>query len=425
MQYFDVRTFLNPKYQDPKVEENNDQMLQKTSDSMIRIAKKISQEEKIDLNASFKKLLGALDQYDAEEKSARGQHLSHPSSFLLRSALLLASQQSGCSIESWMAYTKGGKPHLDNPAWVPWGFLDNWKNWVPEAQGMMAKFSEIQITKARALANEHNEGVSLPTSKGHVVLLKGGFGAGKSHLAGEKLKTKEEEAENKAPEGLFSPDVAKRMVRQAMPAVPHSMAHVQGSQLAYKLFDEVIQKTVGTVAYDTSLGNPKDIEGYLAKCKQAGKKMEIHDVVRNDMARFLSVLKRSVDGHDPRIPIERMINTSIDDKKNRVDCMRVILNDDSKEGDPLAPVYHFHGSAATGFAKEALVLSSNGRVELKTDKMKQPKIIERLRLEGIELDSSNKPQLIKDKETYAADLKNILMNNVKKVSSRSWIVRFL
>lgn len=321
---------------------------------------------------TYKQLVGVLDRYDATaqgESKAKG-------TFLLRSALLIASQNDGVNLESWMVYTKGGKPKSKGDDF--WPFLTYWNNWIPEAQGIMAKFTEATWIKTRQLSIQQKQPI--------VVLLKGGFGAGKTKLAKELFA--------QSSSGVVAPDAAKQIVRRSLPEASHASAHSQSSQLAYSLFDDFINSLSGTIAYDSSLSRPADVEDYLQKSQAAGKKMEIHDVARNDIARTLAVLRRDVSGEDPRIPPERIIESALLDKMNRVKCMEVILND-TTEDDSIKPVYHLYGSNSQGTdRKEILILSSKKHAELTLGQESK----NRLLLEGIKYDTENKKLLFDTKE---------------------------
>lgn len=375
---FDVSAFLRgTQEQDAFTLNKNESLFQEAVDRLTstaaEIAKQITPKDPpiaaADITQlAYKQLLGVLDKYDqlAQEAYKSNSLKVIPSTFMVRSALLVASQNAGANLESWMVYTKGNKPESKEL----WTFLKYWNNWTPEAQGVMAKFTEATWIKTRQLSIKQNER--------RVLLLKGGFGAGKTTLAKELFA--------KSASGVVAPDAAKQVVRRSLREASHASAHNQGSQLAYSLFDDFIKSLSGTIAYDSSLSRPSDVENYLAKAKQAGKKMEIHDVARNDIARSLAVLRREVSGEDPRIPPDRILASALLDKMKRVECMEVILND-TTEDDSLRPEYHLYGANSQGSdRKEILVLSSKQKADLTQGQ----ESIDRLLLEGIEVDKENK-----------------------------------
>lgn len=346
----------------------NELLLKECCEEILLQAKKLEKSKKCSLKEAFQLLVGAIDKYDEISKWAykNKENLSNKppvSTFALRSALLLASSKAGEGLETWMAYTKSGKP--TNKVW---DFLSDWKNWIPEAQGAMAKYSETVFIKAKQLATKR--------PKNQIVLLKGGFGAGKTRLLSHLVK------ENS--HGAIGPDLAKQVVRQTSEAFTHSSVHTQSSQLAFSLFDELIKKQSGTVVYDSSLYDPNDIISYLEKSKQVNKKMVILDVTRLDIARILAVLKREVNGNDPRIPPDRIISSAIKDKMYRVKCMEVILNDQEKD-DKIKPEYHFYCGDSEGWNTEkVMVLTSNQTINFSTTFSKK-EIENRLALESIKL----------------------------------------
>lgn len=398
---FDLPAFLaGPKGRDPTIKNNNDSLLNVAIEDLSQRIKTIAEEKKIPLESAYKLTIGMIDEYDdASNQIYRLNKTTPSSSFALRSALLLASQKDGVTLDSWMVYTKKGKPTSEHI----WPFLDSWKNWVPEAQGAMAKYSEASIAKAKQLAETHQDG--------KVLLLKGGFGAGKTRLATQLM--------GKQASGVVAPDSAKRVVRRSMESVLHSTAHIQGSQLAFKLFDDMIQKQSGTVVYDSSLSRPTDVSNYLKKTQeynqtkgaaQVDKRVVIYDVARNDMARALSVLKRSVEGDDPRISPDFIIDSAVRDKLNRVKCMEVILNDQTEKKEQ-RPEYHLIAADAQGWnTEEVMILSSKNEMQF------TPLAKERLALEGIELNETDKQiQLKVDEESLRDYFKKQFEKPVKEI----------
>ena len=363
-QAFDTGSFLTGvKGAEPTTWATNQNILENGARYMQKQAKRLVDRENLSLEHAYKILIGALDHYD--QMAALGCRMGKKtplSTFVLRSALLLASQKDGIELLSWMVYTKAGKP-IDKDKWT---FLDDWKNWVPEAQAAMAKFSEVTIIRANALAEEYSEF--------QLILLKGGFGAGKTRLAKELM--------NDQAAGVVAPDLGKWVVRRSMETVPHSVAHVQGSQIAYKLFDNLLRTLLGTLVYDSSLSRPADISSYLKKSQQAKekKKVMVYDVARHDMARILAVLKREVGGDDPRVPPNFIINSAMNDKLHRVECMEVILNYPVEDGVPV-PEYHFMCANDKGWNSEKMMVITPNNIEEKHPEMRQ-----RLAQEGIEID---------------------------------------
>jgi septin family protein len=385
---FDIAAFLRGfKGISLETLKSNEKILDDAIQFIGQQAKALAGEKNISREDAYKLLIGILDQYDAVayQLSTGTSNSEPPSTFVLRSAILLSGQQEGIALQSWMVYTKIGKPdhkHL-------WTFLDDWKNWVPEAQGAMAKFSEITIAKVKKLARQH--------VGNQIILLKGGFGAGKTRLANELMQ------ENAA--GVVAPDLGKRVVRRAMPSVMHSSAHIQGSQIAFKIFDAMIQEQEGTIVYDSSLSKADDVKSYLQKSKISGKKMIIYDVARHDMARALAVLKRDVEGDDPRIPPDFIIRSAIQDKLNRAECMKVILEYvDDKSVPP--PEYHFIAGDRQGWNTAEVMTLLPKKIRQAHRRMKK-----RLEFEGIEIDRAS--HTVRFTKT-SAELENYFNNQFER-----------
>lgn len=389
----EIRRFLSG-LPDPKFEG----LLELTMSKISLYAHGLSEEYKIDVAHAYKLLVGLIDRYDEEQiasfqrykklyQAASIQKLSEAgpkSSFVLRNAVLGASHKDGVGLESWQVFTKRGKPRSKGI----WRFLDNSKNWVPEAQAVLAKFIEITAFNARNLAQENR--------LNRVVLLKGGFGAGKTMQANRLFGNESS--------GIIAPDKGKAVVRRSMSQVPHTAAHVQGSQVAYSLFDELIKKVAGTVVYDSSLSHPGDLQSYIEKAEKSGKKVVVYDMARNDIARILSVLKRSIQGEDPRIDPESILKATITDKIHRISCMNTILNHTSID-DAIKPEYHFIGADRFGTnSQEIIVLRSGNEIQfLQQDDVDFVK--ERLQLEGLIYNEATKSiESFLDEETLKAHL---------------------
>jgi hypothetical protein len=154
---FDVTAFLRgPKGNSPEQLETNQKLLNQAVKFIDVQVKEISINQSMPLEKAYQQMVGVLDAYDdalAYEKSKNNQ-----STFLLRSAVLLSSQAAGVDLQSWMVYTKSGKPMVskDDQSQL-WPFLDNWQNWTLESQGAMAKFFETTVVKAIDLARVHSE----------------------------------------------------------------------------------------------------------------------------------------------------------------------------------------------------------------------------------------------------------------------------
>jgi hypothetical protein len=263
-----------------------------------------------------------------------------------------------------MVYTKAGKPDKNNL----WPFIENPKNWIPEVQRIRTKWKESTLVKAKALSKNH------PTEA--AVFVKGGYGAGKTRFITQQYG---EYASN-----AIAPDKAKEIDRRANPVIPHFAAHKHGSQAAFEIMNELVKTQPGTLVYDSSLSDPRDIAKYLADCKAAGKKMIVQDIARNDMARILAVLVRSIEGEDPRIPPDLIVESAIKDKMKRVECMNVVLNDNTVNP-AIKPEYHFVAGDEQGWnAQEVMVLGPQGKIELK------PGAENRLKLEGIGINADEK-----------------------------------
>lgn len=358
---FDTKTFLTGSKSGNETQiAMNNKVITVLSQKIANWAENLAVENSIQLEDAYKLIIGALDKLDATRSPG------DTNTFALRSATLVASQNHGLTLSSWMVYTKGGKP-VDNEKWP---FLDQWKNWVPEAQGAMLKFTETTQVNAKRLADKNNEQ--------KVVFLKGGYGAGKTRLANTLF---EEEST-----GVVSPDLGKRVVRRSMDKISHSVAHIQGSQIAYKLFDDLIKKP-GMAVYDSSLSRPKDVHDYLQKCKAAQKKMVLYDVARLDVARILNVLKRDVHGDDPRIGPEFIIDSALLDKLNRVKCMEVILQDKT-DVEAMKPEYHFYSGDSQGWNTESVMIIKPSQISMLNPAGEGAD--ERLAIEGIESEAVGK-----------------------------------
>jgi hypothetical protein len=361
--------------------------------------------ENISLEDAYKLFVGAVDRFDQEQIDAHkisGEAVQ--STFALRSAILAASHKDGAGLESWTLHTKGPKPKpgsasdWSDPQWtVFWAFLDDWKNWIPEVCGVFATFSAKVLVQAIELIKDHPDQ--------SLVALKGPFGSGKTFNAAALLEIFG---------GIVAPDEAKQVVRLGMPEIPHSAVHKEGSQIAYRLFNNLITQLSGTIVYDSSLSEPSDLTNLITKAEKAGKKGDFYDFSRMDDIRILSVLKRTVNGKDPRVPVSQIINASVNDKMKRLQCMEVVLNRKAKDKkSPLNPVYHFMANDAQGKdTQEVLTLGTDGRIEV------NKQFLDRLGQEFLSYDeSSNKISLTISQKELEKNYETKFLRSVNEIAN--------
>ena len=251
--------------------------------------------------------------------------------FLIRTAMLLASKQTGENLESWQVYTKTDKYNSNDPEF--WYWVEKLENWTYESQGAAAKFVEISFIKALELAKT--------TKNPLVIAYKGGFGAGKTSHGNREFGlhttgTREEANFN----GSISPDKGKKLLRRSLSDVSHATAHIQGSNIAFNIFNGLIslssvvlpdeenkpqKQAMGAVVYDSSLSHPSDISNLIEKSAHANKAFKVVEITRYDVARSLAVLARTVDGEDPRTPLWAILRGAETDRKYRASCMNAVM----------------------------------------------------------------------------------------------------
>ena len=336
------------------------------------------------LNSDLRNLLDELKAAETDRNDARRLE---PYNFALRSAILLASEKVGAGLSSLDVYTKqtpDGKPLGKKEFW-PW--VEKLSNWVPEAQAVALKYVETAFVSAKRLSDEHPEK--------QVVAYKGGFGAGKTSHGKETFGF--DDSEIPLFTGSIASDRAKQSVRRTMP-VSHNTVHTQGSNMAYNLFDSLIKlQSLGTIVYDTSLSRADDVKDMVKRSEAAAKNLKVVDISRDDKARMLAVLARSVDGEDPRIPVEDLLIGASRDRVQRPACMNVVLESQKKElPDPdnkerTRPVSHSYelycGDDKGGDRQKVVTLGSEGRLEWKLTEQERN---HRLRLQGISFNTQTR-----------------------------------
>lgn len=394
---FNIQAFLSGA---PSANEKNDGVMETLQHHIEGLVQKIMDDKGISRDAAYGQVIGLLDRLDAAMIDLyRADGTAPKSTFGLRAATLLQAQKDGVPLHSWTVFTASGKPSPRSNEL--WNFLDRWQNWVPEAQGKFAKFVEAAKVRTEQMSSKYEEN--------QVVLLKGGFGAGKTRLARQKF---EEQAN-----GATAPDKAKEVVRRSMPTVPHAIAHTEGSQVAYRLFDGVINDVSGTVVYDSSLSNPADIVDYVRKVKASKRfnsnlpataagqpKLVIYDVTRKDAARFLAVLRRDVGGEDPRVPLGHIRRGAVYDKMNRAGCMNVAMNEKA-----LNVEYHFLSGDKTGWDTQLVAVMSHEKgIEV------EEQYRDRLGLEGLKV-SGDQVDLTLSKEQIEDDIEAVFDQPVKEI----------
>lgn len=358
---FDTRSFLAARGrvegEDKEILVELEEDFRKLADAMLQFCKEQAIELRgadgttipLNKNTMYRQLIGMLDTLEGKKQAG---------TFPLRCALLNASVADGTPIDSWQVFTLGDKP-IGRQVW---SFLDDTRNWVPEVQGMITKFWEASVIDSLKLSAVASKVAQEELERGdfagalaaarpacsEIVLMKGGFGAGKTSRIRSEYGTEH---------GSLAPDLAKKVVRDVLPAVSHGLAHIQGSQIAESLFTGLIQEVSTTCLYDSALPSPKDVDKWLDRGAATGKKVVIHDVTRYSGARMIAVLARSVSGSDPRIA-PRVVRKGIcDDEINRAACMSAAL----KRTKPPLPEYHLYSDDGAGADSQEVFSLKDGK----------------------------------------------------------------
>ncbi|WP_067522263.1 hypothetical protein [Endozoicomonas ascidiicola] len=295
---------------------------------------------------------------------------------LIRSAILQASEENGAGIQSWEAFTHTPPSEAQGNGF--WTWLEKPSSWIPEAQGAAAKYTEQAWIKALNLAKSHPEQ--------QVIAYKGGFGAGKTSHGKAEFGDQFS--------GSVAPDSAKRVVRKALP-VSHATAHTQGSDMAFKLFNGLIKRPMGTIIYDSSLSSAGDVKDLSRKSSNAGKPLKVIDITRDDKARALAVLAREIDGEDPRIPLSFIEMGAERDRKQRPDCMNAILDSQQvttieskstpKKNRP--HTYEFHCADSLGADRQLVCTLKSGKSPIWNESLTKDEINTRLASQGIKFNT--------------------------------------
>lgn len=345
------------------------------------------------------------DVQDAEKESPED---SMKYGFALRCAILLASELSGAGIPSWKVYT-----HKQPENTSFWRWIEQPSSWVPEAQAAALKYTEVSLVNAMKLAREHKDDL--------VVAYKGGFGAGKTSHGKEMFGNDEDGIPLFS--GSVGSDSAKNVLRKTLP-VSHNTAHVQGSNMAFNLFDGLIRKkAMGTIVYDTSLARSSDIDDLIRKSESAGKSFKVVDIVRDDRARMLAVLSRGVEGEDPRIPQSFLEEGAARDRKQRPQCLNAVLNSTGKkikndEGEEkhLQHSYELHCSDRSGSNRKLLVTLTSSKPPQWNPELPEEEINQRLTDQGIVFDEvSGQFKLLVPDEDWAQDIRQELQKPVDEL----------
>ena len=347
-----------------------------------------------------------LDELKKEDFTEDNGH-----NFALRSAILLASERCGADIDSWKVYTKVRPAHESF-----WSWIEKPSSWVPEAQAAAAKYTETAFIKALSLAKKHPETL--------VMAYKGGFGAGKTSHGKETFGT--DETGSPYFNGSIAPDSAKHAIRKSLP-VSHHSAHIQSSNLAFNLFDGLIRKKgMGTIIYDSSLSRSSDVVDMIKKSEAAQKPLKIIDVTRDDRARVLAVLAREVEGEDPRIPADFLLEGASRDRQERPSCFNAIMNSrsfsvvDNKTGKEkqLSHHYDFYCGDETGGDRQRLFTLSSGNPPIWniTPSQSMDNIQSRLAGQGISFDTKAQQFIPKNShENWESVMKKELHKPVKEL----------
>lgn len=338
----------------------------------------------------------SLRQLLTDVKASNPSAHDHSLHFALRSAILLASEQTGANIASWEVYTHQQPTNVNQ-----WDWLESPSSWIPEAQGAAAKYTETALIKALNLAKAHPEQL--------VVAYKGGFGAGKTSHGKEAFG--EDDSGSSLFKGSIAPDSAKQVVRKTMP-VSHNAAHIHGSNLAYNLFNDLIKHSIkGTIVYDSSLARSNDVDNLIKKSQAAQKSCKIIDITRDDRARCLAVLARSITGEDPRPPVATLLRGAQIDRSERAACFNsvlnsqetIIINKKDKKEKKLSHSYEFHCGDSMGGDRQLLFKLRSGKPPEWniTEHQSMADIEKRLSTQGIRFDSATQQFVLIDNQDWS------------------------
>jgi hypothetical protein len=224
-------------------------------------------------------------------------------SYELRKELV---KRSDGNIRTYDAYTYS----LDVPAESSKdfdAFLDNPDNWLPERNKVHQKILDDEFANARELSARLQEGDPDPT----IYALRGNTASGKSTaVKNDDLFARALDAEGN-PTGAINPDTYKGKLRtndkfDNVFSVDHSQTHEEGSMLARKLSDKILNSD-SSMVIDKRNNAEKNIKFIIDNAENTNKKVKILDVDVPLETSLTRVLGRTATGDDPLVPFKAVM----------------------------------------------------------------------------------------------------------------------
>ncbi|MGB1272280.1 MAG: zeta toxin family protein, partial [Endozoicomonas sp.] len=216
-----------------------------------------------------------------------------------------------------------------------------------------------------------------------VVAYKGGFGAGKTSHIEATYQTAE--SQGTVTDRIISSDNAKKSLRRPS-SLSHHVVHKQASNMAFNLLDGMIKgRLSGTIIFDSALSYANDVSTLMKKAEAAGRTLKVVDITRNDTARALAVLARSVAGEAPRMPAKTFLNSAEKDRQGRPDCMNKVL-ESQPAGDP-PHTYELYCCNELGSDRQRIVTLKSGHQLTWNPALTAAEINQRMANEGIRFNS--------------------------------------
>ncbi len=204
----------------------------------------------------------------------------------------LILQRSGGEITTTEAYTRPMARNLEAPARR--ALLKRPAQWLSERQGVHDRMIAAEVAKAEALGKRLNEPGTVyalrgNTASGKTTTVKSHPSLGPRALDGEGNMT-----------GTINPDPIKaQLAEREGGAVTNDQVHEEGSVLADKVEEKLLQKPDSTLVYDKRFAAAGDVPKLLDKI--GGRKLKLIDIDVPLETSAVRVLMREPGGADPLV----------------------------------------------------------------------------------------------------------------------------
>ncbi len=301
-----VQAFLS-EHQEGDLQTQEFQLLKSENGQLVMVNESGKLQQ---LSVSKENAKSVLQEIKSKDETIKGP------SYKLRKEVL---KLSAGTIMTYEAYTYANQ--------IPQGgnldaYLDNPDNWLPERLDFQKGIISGECEKAFALSKR------LQDSEPTIYALRGNTASGKSTAIKSNELFKKSLDENGQATGAINPDTYKTAIKAieadaGRQTVGHDQAHEEGSTIARKITQEVLNSEASMVI-DKRMNKEKNILELVKMAQETGKVIRILDVDVPLQTSLIRVLGRAIGGVDPNVPFGAVVEGFEGIRTNRVSLLQQV-----------------------------------------------------------------------------------------------------